>query len=373
MARCGFCAPTGLAVNSVRLDIVPSVCPHDCPSTCALEVERIDAHTIGRIHGARDNSYTAGVVCAKVARYAERQHHPDRLSQPLRRIGDKGVGRAAYTPMTWDAALDAIAEAFVRATQRHGSETVWPYYYAGTMGHVQRDGINRLRHAMRYSGQDQTICVRLSDTGWAAGTGAKRGVDAREIADSDLILVWGGNPVNTQINLMTHIARARRERGATLVVIDTYRTGTAEIADLFLPVRPGTDGALACAVMHVLFRDGFADRAYLAKYTDAPAELEAHLAHRDPAWASALTGLSVARIEDFARLYGRTQRSFIRVGYGFSRSRNGSAQLFAVSCLPAVTGAWQYRGGGALYGQGGPIYHLDKTLIEGLDLVDRGV
>jgi anaerobic selenocysteine-containing dehydrogenase len=355
------------------LDIVPSVCPHDCPSTCALEVERIDARTIGRIHGARDNSYTAGVVCAKVARYAERQHHPDRLSRPLRCVGDKGVGRDAYAPISWDAALDEIAETFARAAQRDGGETVWPYFYAGTMGLVQRDGINRLRHAMRYSGQDPTICVRLSDTGWAAGTGAKRGVDAREIPESDLVVVWGGNPVNTQINVMTHIARARRERGAKFVVVDTYRTGTAEIADLFLAVRPGTDGALACAAMHVLFREGYADRAYLAKYTDAPAEVEAHLQSRTPEWAAAITGLTVAEIEGFARLYGATKRSFIRVGYGFSRSRNGSAQLYAVSCLPAVTGAWQYRGGGALYGQGGPIYHLDKTLIEGLDVRDPAV
>jgi anaerobic selenocysteine-containing dehydrogenase len=355
------------------LDLVPSVCPHDCPSTCSLEVERIDAHTIGRIHGARDNSYTAGVICAKVARYAERQHHPDRLSQPLRRVGERGVGRAAYVPMSWDDALDAIAEAFTRATQRYGSETVWPYYYAGTMGHVQRDGINRLRHAMRYSGQDATICVRLSDTGWAAGTGAKRGVDAREIPESDLVVVWGGNPVNTQINVMTQISRARRERGAKLAVIDTYRTGTAEQADLFLAVRPGTDGALACAVMHVLFKEGYADRAYMAKHTDAPAAFEAHLQSRTPEWAAAITGLSVAQIEKFARLYGQTKRSFIRVGYGFSRARNGSAQLHAVSFLPAVTGAWQYRGGGALYGQGGPIYHLNKTLIEGLDVLDPAV
>ena len=355
------------------LDLVPSVCPHDCPSTCALEVERIDARTIGRIHGARDNSYTAGVICAKVARYAERQHHPDRLARPMRRVGGKGVGRDAFAPIAWDDALDIIADAFARAAQRYGSETVWPYYYAGTMGHVQRDGIHRLRHAMRYSGQDPTICVRLADTGWAAGTGAKRGVDAREMPESDLVVVWGGNPVNTQVNVMHYIARARHERGAKLVVVDTYRTGTAEQADLFLPVRPGTDGALACAVMHVLFRDGYADRAYLAKHTDATDALEAHLRTRTPEWAAAITGLPAARIEEFARLYGATKRSFIRVGYGFSRSRNGSAQLHAVSCLPAVTGAWQYRGGGALYGQGGPIYHLNKTLIEGLDLLDPAV
>jgi anaerobic selenocysteine-containing dehydrogenase len=356
----------------VPLDIVPSVCPHDCPSVCALEVERIDARTIGRVHGAKDNTYTAGVVCAKVARYAERQHHPHRLATPLRRIGEKGEGRARFAPISWEDALDAVAEGFTRAAQRHGSETVWPYFYAGTMGLVQRDGIHRLRHAMRYSRQYETICVTLADTGWNAGAGVKRGVDSREIAESDLIVVWGGNPVSTQVNVMTHIARARKNRGAKLVVIDPYRTPTAEIADLHLAVRPGTDAALACAVMHVLFKEGYADRAYLAKYTDAPEELEAHLETRDPAWASRITGLGQEAIVEFARLYGRTKRSFIRIGYGFSRARNGSTQVFAASCLPAVTGAWQYRGGGALYG-GAALYPLNRTLINGLDKLDPSI
>jgi anaerobic selenocysteine-containing dehydrogenase len=354
------------------LDIVPSVCPHDCPSTCALDVERLDSYRIGRVHGARDNSYTAGVVCAKVARYAERQHHPERLGVPLRRVGEKGVGRAAFAPITWDEALDAVAEALTRAAQRHGPEAVWPYFYAGTMGLVQRDGIERLRHVMRYSRELQTICVTLSDAGWLAGVGVKRGVDSREMAESDLIVVWGGNPVSTQVNAMTHISRARKSRGAKLVVVDPYRTPTAEVADLHLPVRPGTDGALACAVMHVLFREGFADRAYMAKYADAPEALEAHLESRTPEWASDITGLEASAIVDFARLYGGTKRSFVRVGYGFSRSRNGAVNLHAVTCLPTVTGAWQHPGGGALYSNGG-LYGLDKTLIEGLDALDRSV
>ncbi|MBU0724494.1 MAG: molybdopterin oxidoreductase family protein [Alphaproteobacteria bacterium] len=352
------------------LDIVHSVCPHDCPSTCALEVEVLDARTIGRVRGAADNSYTAGVVCAKTARYAERVHHPERLSRPLQRTGAKGEGD--WREISWDAALDSIADAFVKSAQKHGSESVWPYYYAGTMGLVQRDGINRLRHVMGYSEQYSTFCVTLSDAGWLAGTGAKMGSDAREMAESDLIVVWGGNPVHTQVNVMTHVSRARKERGAKLAVIDTYRTSTAEQADIFLCVNPGTDGALACAVMHVLFKEGFADREYLAKYTDAPAELEAHLATRTPEWASAICGVPVAEILAFARLYGATQRSYIRAGYGFSRSRNGAAQMHAVTCLPAITGAWKHRGGGALYGQG-KIYHWNKTLIEGLDRIDPAI
>ncbi|MGA8756501.1 MAG: molybdopterin-dependent oxidoreductase [Stellaceae bacterium] len=351
------------------LDILPSVCPHDCPSACALEVERIDGHRIGRIRGAASQSYTYGVVCAKVARYAERQHHPDRLSQPLRRVGDRGVGHAAFEPISWEAALDEVAERLTRAAQRHGSEAVWPYYYSGTMGLVQRDGINRLRHAMRYSREDLTICSMLTGTGWRAGVGVLRGVDGREMAKADLIVVWGGNPVSTQVNVMTHITMARRERGAKLVVIDPYRTASAEAADLHLMPLPGTDGALACAVMHVLFKEGYADREYMARYADDPDGLEAHVAARDPAWAAGITGVPEDEIVDFARLYGRTKRSYIRVGYGFSRSRNGSAQLFAVTCLPTVTGAWQYEGGGALQSNHG-LVALDRSLLEGLDVLD---
>ena len=352
--------------------IVRSACPHDCPSTCALAVERIDARRIGRIHGASDNPYTAGVVCAKVARYAERIHHPDRLTRPLRRVGNRGAGRAGFAEIPWDEALDEVAARIAAAAAKDGPEAVWPYFYAGTMGLVQRDGIDRLRHVMGYSGQHLTICTGLSDAGWLAGAGVKRGVDAREIAESDLIVVWGGNPVHTQVNLMTHIARARKARGAKLVVVDPYRTATAAQADIHLLLRPGTDGALACAVMHVLFRDGHADRGYMARYCDVPGALEAHLADRDPDWAAAITGMPAAEIEAFAGLYGRTKRSYLRLGYGFTRSRNGAAAMHAASCLPAVTGAWQHPGGGALYSNGG-LYQLDKTLITGADRLDPSV
>jgi len=351
---------------------VHSACPHDCPSTCALEVERIDEHTIGRVYGARDNDYTAGVICAKVARYAERVHHPDRLRQPLRRTGPKGAGISAFEPLSWDDALDEVAEGLACAAQRDGSEAVWPYYYAGTMGLVQRDGIERFRHVMGYSRQHSTFCTTLVDAGWIAGTGAKRGVDPREMADSDLIVVWGANPVSTQINVMQHIARAKRERGAKLVVVDPYRTGTAEKAHIHLMPRPGTDGALACGIMHTLFAEGFADREYLAQFTDAPDELEAHLEARTPEWASGISGVPAQAIVDFARLYGRTQRSFLRLGYGLSRSRNGAANVHAVSCLPAVTGAWRHKGGGALYSNGA-IYGIDQTIIMGLDVRDKSI
>ena len=350
-------------------DMRPSVCPHDCPSTCALEVEVLDGSRIGRVRGANANSYTAGVICEKVSRYAERVHHPDRLTRPLLRVGPKGSGQ--FREIGWDAALDRIAERFVEAAAHFGPEAVWPYYYAGTMGLVMRDGINRLRHVMRYSRQRKTICTGSAEAGWFAGTGRFVGPDPREMPQADLIVVWGGNPVATQISVMTHITRARQERGATLVVVDPYRSDTAKLADLHLCLRPGTDAALACAVMHCAFRDEHADRAYLQAYTDNPADLEAHLAARGPDWAATITGLSVEQIETFARLYNTTKRSYIRVGYGFTRSRNGSAAMHAVTCLPAVTGAWAHQGGGAFWSNRA-IYHWNKTMIEGLDVLDPG-
>jgi anaerobic selenocysteine-containing dehydrogenase len=354
----------------VRPRIGATACPHDCPSTCALEVEVFDAHTIGRVRGAAENAYTAGVICAKVARYAERVHHPDRLKQPLRRTGPKGSG--AFAPISWDDALDIVAEEFLKAEQAHGSEAVWPYYYAGTMGYVQRDGIHRLRYAKKYSGFYSTICVNPAWTGFIAGTGKLAGPDPREMAKSDLVVIWGTNAVNTQVNVMTHATRARKERGAKIAVVDVYMNGTMKQADLPVLIRPGTDGALACAVMHCLFRDGNADWDYLERHTDAPHELEAHLRSRDPAWASHITGCAVETIEAFARLVGERKRAYFRLGYGFSRSRNGAVNMHAACCIPSVTGAWQFEGGGAFHNNGA-IFHLDNSLIEGSDLRDPAI
>src|SRR5580693_7180376 len=354
----------------VRPKIGASACPHDCPSTCALEVEILDGRTIGRVRGAEENAYTAGVICAKVARYAERAHHPDRLKHPLRRVGAKGSGQ--FAPISWDNALDLVAEQFLRAEQKHGSEAVWPYYYAGTMGFVQRDGINRLRHAKKYSGFFSTICVNPAWTGFIAGTGKLAGADPREMAKSDLVTIWGTNAVNTQVNVMTHATRARKDRGAKIVVVDIYMNSTMQQADLAVLIRPGTDGALACAVMHCLFRDDKADWDYLERYTDAPHEFAAHLRTRDPEWASGITGAPVETIEAFAKLVGDNKRAFFRLGYGFSRSRNGAINMHAASCIAAVIGAWRLEGGGAFHNNG-DVFHLNKSLIEGGDVRDPAI
>ena len=310
---------------NTRIDIRHSTCPHDCPSACALDVEVIGGRSIGRVRGSKLQTYTAGVVCAKVARSAER--------------------------------------AF-------GAESIWPHYYAGTMGLVMRDGINRLTHVKNYSRFYSTICANVARVGFAIGTGKIAGVDPREMGVSDLIVIWGTNPVNTQVNVMTHASRARKERGAKIAAVDIYNNETMKQADIKIILRPGTDGAFACGVMHVLFRDGYADRAYMDKYTDCPAELEAHLKTRTPEWASAICGVPVAEIEAFAKAIGETKRSFFRYGYGFSRSRNGATQMHAAACIPAVTGAWQYEGGGAFFNNFA-LWHFNESIIEGHDAIDR--
>ncbi|MCB4918324.1 molybdopterin oxidoreductase family protein [Brucella intermedia] len=353
-----------------NIKIGHSACPHDCPSTCALDVEILDERTIGRVRGAKDNSYTAGVICAKVARYAERVHHPDRLKHPLVRAGAKGEGQ--WKQASWEAALDLIAERFLKAEQDYGSESVWPYYYAGTMGLVQRDSINRLRFAKRYSNQFDSFCTNMAWTGYFAGTGSLTGPDPREMAKADVVVIWGTNAAATQVNVMTHAVRARKERGAKIVVIDVYANATVRQADMGIVLKPGTDGAFACAVMHVLFRDGLADWDYLERYTDDPKGLEKHLQTRTPEWAAAITGLSVEEIEAFAHLVGKTRRTYFRLGYGFTRQRNGAVNMHAAASIACVTGAFLHEGGGAFHSNSG-IFKMDKREIEGRAMQDVGL
>lgn len=321
--------------------------------------------SVGRVRGAKDDPYTDGVICEKVARYAERIHHPERLLYPQKRVGPKGAGQ--WQRISWDEALDEIATRFLDIERRHGPEAIWPYFYAGTMGHVQRDGLDRLRAARGYSHQYDTICTGLAWPGYIAGTGLLGGVNPEQMAEADCVVIWGTNAVFTQVNVMTHAMRARKTRGAKLVAIDIYENATTAQADLALILRPGTDGALALGVMHVLLRDGLADRGYMAKFTDFSPAFEAHVQSRTPQWAADITGLSVEQIEEFAHLVGKTPRSYFRLGYGFSRQRNGSTSMHAALCIPAMTGAWQHRGGGALHSNSGT-WGLDKSRLVGAHL-----
>lgn len=350
----------------MKRKLAHSVCPHDCASACTLDIEISKKNRVGRIYGSHQNPYTAGIICSKVARYENRVYHRDRLTKPLRRKTNKSptASLSDFEVIEWEDALDITANSFKAALSKHGPETIWLYNYGGTMGLLQRDGIQRLRSTMGFSQQKNTICSWVMSVAAAAGIGDRLSINPMEFEDSNLIIIWGSNPVYTQINLMKHINRARKKRGAKLVVIDPYYSATAKMADVHLAPMPGTDAALACALMHVLFRDGWADRDYLKKYTDDPKGLEAHLKTRSPQWAARITGVSEREIEELAANYGRTKRSIIRVGYGLSRSRNGAATLHSVFSIAAVSGAWQHQGGGIYAGTGGQ-FKIDTALITG--------
>ena len=353
--------------NPIKSSWHNSTCPHDCPSACSLQVEKIAADKIGRVKGAKHNTYTDGVICAKVSKYAERTHHPDRILRPMVRISPKS-NEPEFAPISWDDALDMLVKEFKKASARNGAESVWPYYYGGTMGLVHQGSSIRLANEFGFSRLKRTFCVQIAYDGWTAGAGARLGSDPRELADSDLIILWGCNAAATQINVMHHVARARK-KGARLIVVDPYETPTAKIADLHIAPRPGTDGAVACALMHMLFKQKCIDRDYMDRYAQPTADLEKHLQDRDPKWAEHISGVPAAQIEKIANWYGQTQKSYIRLGIGFTRHRNGAVNAHAVSCLPILTGAWKYQGGGALLSTGGN-FHLKSDLFDGVDSKD---
>ena len=359
-----------MAGNSVTPNIRYSTCPHDCPSACALKIELDDAGRLQKLKGDTEQTYTAGTICAKVGRYADRLYDPRRLTTALRRTGAKGEGQ--FQPIPLNEAIEEVADRLSSVAREHGSEAVWPYHYAGTMGVLQRGVLNAFRHAGGYSGQLGNVCTGIASAGWKAGVGALFGTDARQIAETQLLILWGTNAASTQINVMTHFNRARRKHGARLIVIDPYKNETARRADVHLALAPGSDGALACAVMHVLLVEGLADEAFLREMTDFDTDVEAHLRAFTPEKAAAITGLAAQDIRNFALEYGRTERTFIRLGVGFSRQRNGATNVHAVSCLPAVSGAWRKPASGALL-MSSAVFHLDRSLINGDDLRDPSV
>ena len=349
--------------------ISTSACPHDCPSTCTLDIEH-DNKSIFKINGNKENSYTKGVICAKVSRYRERTHNKNRLLYPLKRIGEKGSNK--FQRISWNEALTIVSKKLLKIKNDYGSESIWPYYYAGTMGLLQRDSINRFRHEFDFSGQYSTICNTLPQAGWMAGVGSLMGPDPREVKYSKVIVMWGGNPASTQVNFMKHVQNARKKNNAFLIVIDPYLTKTAKIADLHIKLRPGTDGALACGIMKHLIENKKIDEKYLEKYAKGLSKLKAHLLKKDKNWASNISGVSYEKIITLSNLLSKTKKVFFRLGYGFTRQRNGSFNMHAVICIPTLLGAWKELGGGAFYNNGG-IYNINKNLIEGLNFKNENI
>lgn len=313
---------------------------------CSLLVH-VDAGKVLRVEGDPDHPFTAGFACGKVNRDAELVHSPQRLATPLRRIGPKGSGQ--FAPITWDAALDAIAAQWQRIIAESGPLAILGYAYSAHQGLMNRGLFNGFFHALGTSRLwGGTVCDSCAEAAWDAAVGPIGGADPESVSESDLVVCWGSDLHATNIHLWAKIEQARK-RGVPLVVIDPRRTRAAVNADLYLPIRIGTDAALALGVMHILVRDGLADRDYLASHTLGFERVEAEVLPRfTPAYVAEVTGLPVADIERFAALYGAAPRSFIRIGFGMSRFTFGGQNLRTVALLPGVTGAYGRYGGGAL-------------------------
>src|SRR5438094_317565 len=277
-----------------------SVCPHDCPSCCSLEVDVADGRIVD-VTGTAGHPFTQGVICGKVREYAERVHSPLRVLTPLRRAGVKGEGR--FEPISWDDALAEIARRWRAIAAEHGGEAILPFSYAGSMGQVQFFAGHPLFHALGASRLDRSICVSTAYTGWRATVGQVTGNDSEQMVGADLVVLWGVNAAYSTINVMTLVKQAR-QAGAHVVVIDPYRTPTAVQGDEHLPVRPGSDGALALAVMHVLIGEGLVDCEYVERATLGFDALAEHVKAWPPERVAPLVGLDASSIVAFARRYG---------------------------------------------------------------------
>ncbi|MGH7316246.1 MAG: molybdopterin-dependent oxidoreductase, partial [Candidatus Rokuibacteriota bacterium] len=343
---------------------LPSVCPHDCPSQCALQVT-VEAGRITGVTGDPGHPFTRGVICGKVHDYAERVYGTTRVLRPLRRIGPKGEGR--FEPIGWDEAVDEIAHRWRRVIAQWGGEAILPFSYGGTLGLVQNWAGHPLFYALGASRLDRTICIGTAYAGWRGTLGTVTGNDSEQMVDSELIVLWGINASHTHINAMTLVKQARR-RGAFVVCVDPYRTPTARQADWHLMPRPGTDGALALGVMHVLIGEGRVAHDYIQRATLGFTALAQHVKQYDPERVAAVTGLAAEDVVAFARRYGATRAAFIRVGIGLSRHDNGGMTCRTIACLPALTGAYAHPAGGALLSSTSA-FGLDLAALERADLM----
>lgn len=320
-----------------------SVCPFDCPDACGLLVE-VESGRALRVRGDPEHPYNQGTLCPKMNGYERTVHSPDRLQHPLVRTGPKGEGR--FRRASWDEAIALVAGRFRQVAAEHGAEAILPYSYAGSMGVLQRNAGMAFFHRLGASRLDRTICTPAQDAGWKAVMGQTPGPSPDAVLDSDLVVLWGINAVATNIHFVQRVKEARR-RGAKVILLETYANDTARAADRTLLVRPGTDGALALGLVHVLARDGLADEAFLASETEGWPELrDEALRGYAPAAVSELTGVAPGEIEDLARALARARAPFIRMGGGPSRHANGAMTVRIVAALAAVLGAYGRKGGG---------------------------
>lgn len=324
-----------------------SVCPYDCPDACGLLVETLQGKAV-KVMGDPDHPHTKGILCPKMVHYEKTVHSPKRLVEPLLRIGPKGSGE--FKPISWDEALDRIQTKWKKVISDDGAEAILPYSYAGTMGLVQRNIGEAFFHYLGAARLERTICSPAKGYGWSAVMGGTMAPHPDEVAESDLIILWGTNSLATNIHLL-HQVREAKKKGAIVWLIETYETPTAVVADKVIVVRPGSDGALALGMMHVLVREHLIDETFIANYVQGfDAFTEKSIPEYPPEVVSALTGIDCATIEEMATLYGQARAPFIVLGSGLSRYGNGAMSVRSITCLPAVVGAWAKTGGGLLAG-----------------------
>lgn len=319
-------------------------CPHDCPDTCSMvfEVENGKLHSV---KGNPDHPMTRGGLCVKLKDYEKRHYHPDRLLYPLRRTGPKGSGQ--FERITWDEALDEITTRWKDIIEEYGPEAIIPYSYLGHQGLVHGlNGGDAFFNRMGATVCERTFCGEGSCTAWLLTVGPTAGVDPESFIHSKYIVIWGCNSVSTNIHHW-HIVKDAQKKGAKVVVIDPYRSRTAKEADWHIAPKPGTDGALAMAMMQVIIEEGLQDQDYVDNYTVGFAELAERVKSRTPEWAAEITGIPADDIRRFAREYATTQPAAIRLGVALERNYGGGQAIRAVTCLPALTGAWRHVGGGA--------------------------
>lgn len=350
--------------------MIRAVCPHDCPDTCAMLVTVEDGRAI-RLGGDPEHPVTQGFLCTKVAKYLERTYHEGRLLYPHIRSGAKGEGK--FRRATWDEALDLIAARLQHVIDTDGAQAILPYSYAGTMGLLQGESMDR-RFFQRIGASllDRTICASAGAEALNVTYGTRMGPDPQDIVDAKLILLWGTNTLTANPHLWPFVRRAKAN-GATTICIDPLRTRTAVACDEHIPIRPGTDAALALAIAHVLFRDGLDDRGYLESMTVGWDGLrERVLADYSPERVAPICRIPVDTIEHLARRYGTTRPTFIRVNYGLQRHAGGGSAVRAISILPAITGAWDDAGGGVLLSTSGTFSAIDYAYLQRPDFTPAG-
>ena len=344
--------------------VVRGACPHDCPDTCAL-VTTVENGIAIKVQGAADHPPTNGVLCTKVAKYLDRTYSPDRLRYPMKRAGRKGEGR--FERIGWDEALDTIA-AKLKAIAADDPQAILPYSYAGTMGQVQGSSMDRrFFHKLGASLLDRTICSTAGKVGLSYTLGAAIGMDMERFVDSKLILLWGTNPITSTVHLWSRVVEARR-RGARVIAIDPYRSLSAEKCDQHIALLPGTDGALALAMMHVLIAEDLLDHDYIARYTLGFDGLAERAAEYSPERVAAICGIDAATIVALAREYGTTKPAAIRANYGMQRTAGGGMAMRTIACLPALIGAWRDPAGGLLLSSSGT-YPINRAALERPDLI----